>query len=117
MIDHKNDSEGSYRRFVDEVRDNRIVWGLKSSEGWAITESSEFEDAKVMPFWSDKANASRSAEEEWSNYDPARISFDDFIDKWLKGMFDDGLLVGVNWDTNLVVKEVEPDELAQDLVE
>jgi hypothetical protein len=42
---------------------------------------------------------------------------DDFIDKWLFGMDEDGALVGPNWDADLVGLEVDPREVAERLTE
>jgi hypothetical protein len=36
---------------------------------------------------------------------------------WLKGMHEDGVLVGTNWDANNCGLEVEPPELAAELLE
>jgi hypothetical protein len=70
-----------------------------------------------MPFWSDRAYAARVAKEEWADYEPTSIAVDPFIDNWLAGMNRDGILVGTNWDAHLTGMEVEPAELAKDLLE
>ena len=41
----------------------------------------------------------------------------DFIENWLIGMYNDGLLVGTNWDANMFGKEIEPLDLALQLTD
>lgn len=116
MLGLKQDSIDQYNRFVEVVKKERIVWGLRSESGWATSLSNEYEDTTVMPFWSHKAYAKRVVKEEWVTYKPTSIDFDEFIDSWLKGMNEDGILVGVNWNAHLIGKEVEPRDLAKDLL-
>jgi len=49
--------EYKHKKFVERVVDFDAVWALESDEGFATTDSNVFEDAKVIPFWSDKAYA------------------------------------------------------------
>ena len=110
----------NHERFIQRVLASREVWGLKSEDGWAICDSNEeTEDEEVrdvMPFWSDRAYAQRVATGEWEDYVPTAIPLDLFIDRWLKGMHDEGTLVGTNWDASNSGMEIEPVELAQALV-
>ena len=90
-------SELRTKRFIETVLKTEEVWGLQSEAGWAICESTKYEDCQVMPFFSHESYAKAIAKEEWESYNPTIINLDDFIDKWLKGMHKDELLVGVNW--------------------
>lgn len=49
--------EYKHKKFVERVVDFDTVWALESDEGFATTDSNDFEDAKLIPFWSDKAYA------------------------------------------------------------
>ena len=113
-INLEANSDSRYKRFIETVLETQEVWGLKSNEGWAICESTEYEDCQVMPFFSHEAYARALAKEEWSHYKPTKIELDEFIDSWLKGMYEDELLVGVNW-VNMIGTEVEPIDLAKEL--
>jgi hypothetical protein len=94
------------------------VWALKSpTSGWAQCPSNEQEGIDILVFWSDRAYASRHRKEGWKDYAPTAIAFDEFIDRWIKGMHDDGVMVGPNWDANLWGLEVSPQEVAQRLLE
>lgn len=119
-MDQDNETEAAeenYNRFIERVRETGEVWGLLSEDGWAYCESSEYEDTDVVIFWSDRAEAQLHAKAEWSGHKPTLISLDDFLDKWLYGMDDDGSMVGPNWDADLNGVEVEPREIAEQLTE
>lgn len=116
MLGLKQDSADQYSRFIEFVKKEKIVWGLMSVDGWVVAPSNEYEETTVMPFWSHKAYARRAAKEEWGAYSATSIEFDEFIDTWLKGMDDQGYLVGVNWNAHLIGNEMEPRKLADDLL-
>lgn len=117
MLQDRETSIENHQRFVSRVVEARTVWGLRGPEGWASCDSVEFEDTRVMPFWSDAAYARRAATDDWSGWTAMAIALDDFLDTWLKGMHEDGVLVGTNWDANNCGLEVEPRELAAELLE
>jgi hypothetical protein len=109
-------STESYERFVSRVLKSGMVWGLRASDGgWAVSPSQAKEGQKVMVFWSDRAYADRHAKDEWQDYSPVAIPLNDFIDSWLYGMHQDGVMVGPNWDAQLCGAECSARELAQDL--
>lgn len=117
MFQDTSTIEYKHKKFIERVVDFGAVWGLESDEGFATSGSNDFEDAKVIPFWSDKAYASALSKEEWSNYKATSMTIADFMENWLIGMFNDGLLVGTNWDANLFGKEIEPLYLALQLTD
>jgi hypothetical protein len=108
-------TEENRQRFVRRVVDGGQVWGLKGADGWAICDSVESEEARVMPFWSDRAYAARAARAEWAAFTPTAIPLAVFIDTWLAGMQKDGVLVGPNWDANDCGVELLADALAEEL--
>jgi hypothetical protein len=116
MNDAVTSAEKSHDRFVRDVRDRGFVWGLKSSQGWAVCESNEYEDTDVYPFWSDEAAARVHCRDDWAGFTPAPLALDLFIDTWLAGMSEDGVLVGTNWDEELSGLELEPNDLARELL-
>ena len=114
------DAEASienHQRFVRRVVQGDTVWGLKSDAGWAVCDSAEYDEMEVMPFWSDRAYAQRAAQDEWADYVPTPIPLDTFIDRWLKGMHRDGVLVGPNWDAHNCGRELDALDLASELVD
>ena len=107
----------NYDQFIQHVRETKLIWGLHSdSDGWAHSESNEYEDTDVLLFWSDREKAAVHQNEEWADHTPTEIDFDDFIDSWLQGMDADGTLAGPNWDENFCGLEVEPKDLADRLL-
>ena len=102
-------------RFISAVRDSGVVWGLQSEEGWACCQSND-SDAQVLVFWSSQASARRHAQGEWAAYQSAPIALDDFVDTWLRGMHDDGMLAGVDFNADLAGSEMAPAELARALL-
>ena len=109
------DMQDNYDRFVRRVKRSGVVWGLKSDEGWAVCPSNEY-DCDVYLFWSDEAYARRHCISKWAGYKPTQIPLNEFIDTWLKGMDEAGELAGTNFNADLAGLEVEPIQLAEDLI-
>jgi hypothetical protein len=53
-----------------------VLWGLYH-DGWAIKTEDNNND-KVFPFWLNPTQAHRYAKDNWPNYQPRKISPDDF---------------------------------------
>lgn len=102
-IDHK------HRKFIERAIESEIVWGLASDVGYARLESREFEEAFVLPFWSDKAYAIAI---NIGDYEPQSMSLSDFLENFLIGSYNEGYLIGTNLDAEMNGKELEPLDLA-----
>lgn len=105
-------TEYKHKKFIERVVDFNAVWGLDSDEGFATSDSNDLENVQIIPFWSDRAYAAVLIKEDWGHYKPTSMPLADFIENWLIGMYNDGLLVGTNWDANMCGKEIEPLDLA-----
>jgi hypothetical protein len=114
---NKVTSEKRYREFIEQIVKTGQIWGLKSKEGWATSSSIEYEDTGVLPFWSNSDYASVCAKEDWADYHPEEFSLSEFLEHWCIGMDNDNALVGTNWDASLFGMEVEPLELALEILE
>lgn len=109
-----SDLEANLNLFVTETKENRLVWGLRNSEeDWLACDSSEFENSEVMPFWSSKEDAQLHNVEEWEEFEICEIPLDVFVEDWLVTLAEDGVLVGINWNSELEGKELEPSDLAK----
>ncbi|HEY5792191.1 MAG TPA: DUF2750 domain-containing protein [Chthoniobacterales bacterium] len=118
MSDDSASAEENYEAFIARVRETGKVWGLcRDSEEWAYSESNEYEDAEVLLFWSDRERALAHQQDEWKQHRPTAIELEDFLERWLPGMDDDGALVGPDWDANFEGLEVTPEELAERLID
>lgn len=111
MIQLTGDLNANYQRFVENIQESGQVWSLQTPEGWVIVDSAEYEDTEVMPFWSEEAYAKQHCVGEWEDFRPTAISFEEFVEDWLAGMDEDGVLVGPNWNADLDGLEVEPIEI------
>jgi hypothetical protein len=105
-------ADQNLRKFVTQVVQTELVWGLNCEEGWANADSHEFDDTLVYPFWSEKRLATVCSVEEWRIFQPATLDLPEFLENWCVGMYKEYIMAGVNWEADLFGKEVEPLELA-----
>jgi len=117
MTPLSTDFDANFARFVELIKETGKVWGLESDDGWAVSPSINNEEQDVMPFWDSEEDAKIHCVDEWSIYTPRAIDLDEFFDEWLSGMQDDGILVGINWNADFEGVEMEPLEMAQDLLD
>ena len=108
-------TEDAYHRFITRALETGEVWGLCRDADWAYCASSEYEETEVLVFWSERAAAQQHVQGEWGQHKATAIALEEFIENWLHGMKEDGVLVGPNWGTCLEGLEVEPDQMAEDL--
>ncbi len=106
-----------HKKFVQEVVENKIVWTLKSKDGYVNSSSNKFEDDDGEPlslfcFWSNKKLASVCAKRNWKEYSPIEMTLPIFLENWCVGMYLENELAGTNFDWNLFGQENDPIELA-----
>lgn len=107
--------------FVKTVCKSKIVYGLESEEGFAISNSMDYDDengepVEVICFWSEEALADSCRKEDWANYQVVEIPLAEFMENWCIEMNNDGLLAGIDFDGDLSGPEIEPLELAMGLI-
>ena len=111
-----------HKKFVDEVAENGVVWGLKSTDGYASLSSKNYEDDDGTPievacFWSNEKLAQACLHhEEWKNKEVRAIKLFRFLESWCIGTFEDNLMMGTNFDENLNGHENNPIELAYEIL-
>lgn len=100
---------------MTKVKSTQELWALqdKTTEGWVIVDSVNFENTDVMPVWSDAEMAREHCTDEWEDYIPKSISVSD----WLEDLAEDSVLVGVEWRDGGEYLEVELAEFSQMLAE
>ena len=79
--------------FVERVLRAETIWGLYGHT-WAREDAGD--DAEVLPFWSNAALAARCVRGKWDAFAPRAIELDAFIDQWLPGMEEDGILAAIS---------------------
>ncbi|HFB65942.1 MAG TPA: DUF2750 domain-containing protein [Aeromonadales bacterium] len=107
--------KANYALFIDQVLENEEVWALRSDDGWAQCESENYEDAAVIPFWSEQSYVKDFMAKNWQEYKVSKITLEDFFNDWLPGMDEDGILVGINWSEEYDDIEMEPLIVLDDL--
>ncbi|HAB34196.1 DUF2750 domain-containing protein [Exiguobacterium acetylicum] len=102
--------------FLQTVLETDAVYGLSKFEqsGWAYCPSNQ-EETDVLLFFSTEAGAKALQMKEWADYHLIRLDLDLFMDGWLPNMIDDGLYCGLNWGTELVGIELDPEDVLADL--
>lgn len=86
-----------YEYFIKKVVDFEEVWGLYN-DGWATTTD---ENKRILiPFWPRQEFAEACAIDEWQSYVATAIDLEEFINEWLPGMKDDGILPSIFWNND-----------------
>ena len=116
MSENKTAIDDNYIKFVQQVAAAKLVWGLKSKQGWANSHSRDSEDVGVIPFWSDKALAKSCARDDWKGYLPVAIPLAEFLESWCIDMAENEALVGANWDANMNGNESDALTVALDIL-
>ena len=112
--------EKRHKRFIKEVCESEIVFGLENKEGFATSSSIHYEDEEGEPieiicFWAEKSLAKSCIKEGWVDYELSEMPLSDFMENWCVGMDNDGLLIGTEFDQNMFGYETEPLDLILDL--
>ena len=100
--------------FYREVAVTRVVWTICDAGGFPapLTASGK----RSQPFWSSRTRAERIIREvaAYGGFEPYEVSWSDFCDKWVPGLVQDGLLIGVNWSGKRAVGyDIEPESLVR----
>jgi hypothetical protein len=116
MEENKEMIEDKYKLFVEKTAASKLVWGLHDKKGWANTHAHDDEEIALIPFWSDRAFAKACAKDDWRGYAPASIPLTDFLENWCIEMADNDILVGIDWDANMIGGEINTLTVALDIL-
>lgn len=113
MIEDSAASIQKQEEFIGTVCRTEVVWALENSEGFATSASNEYEDedgnpVRLMCVWADESAAKACVKAEWDDYAPVEIGLADFIESWCIGMYNDGYIIGCNFDEAMFGSEIEP---------
>lgn len=116
MEENTADVQAKHNTFVKKIVATKTVYSLENEEGFATSYSNEYEHedgepVEIICFWSEKAYAETCAKDVWEGYNLAELPLEDFIENWCSGMYEDNLLVGTEFDSNMFGQETEPLEL------
>jgi hypothetical protein len=83
--------------FYGETLTERVVWSVRDAGGCPapITPSGY----QAMPFWSKRSRADRITQNvrAFAGMEPFEITLEEWRDKWLPDLEQDGIRVGLNW--------------------
>ncbi len=116
MANDSATTERNYQLFIERVAASKLVWGLKSKNGWANSHSADSEDTDVVPFWSERAYAKACARDDWKDFTPTEIPLAQFLENWCVGMAEDDTLIGINWDPKMLGEEEDALGVALDVL-
>ncbi|KGK00606.1 DUF2750 domain-containing protein [Thalassotalea sp. ND16A] len=106
-----------FSAFVETVNEDEQLFALQNENGdWVVCDSVEFENSDVMPVWASAADAQLFCIDEWQSYSVASINLEQFLEEWIGDLNEDGVLIGVNWQTDSEGKELDAIEFAKLLV-
>lgn len=101
-----------YSYFVRKVADSEQLWSLYD-DGWAVM--ADDDGTQVYPFWPEREFAESLATGPWASYVAKSVSLDEFLDKWIQGMADNGIRPAIFPIVKGKGVVVEPSRLAEDL--
>ena len=105
-------AEQRYDYFISALLEHKKVWGLSGDGGWLVLPD---EDEEQLPVWPHAQLAQAWAMDDFADCQPKPITLEDWLNKWLPGMIEDGLLVAVCPGTDNDSISVAADELLDEL--
>jgi uncharacterized protein DUF2750 len=96
--------------FYRDAATNGAVWTVRDEGGYPAPTTRE--GVRTQPFWSSRSRVERivATVPAYAGFDVEEIPLDEFLERWLPGLEQDGLLVGVNWSgPRATGYDVEPD--------
>jgi hypothetical protein len=104
-----------YSYTIQKIVGWKEVWSIQDVDGWLLYSSSEHD--QLVPVWPAKEYALLLCAGDWVKCQPAPISLDEFVMKWLPGMNrDKRKLVVFPLSTDVGVVS-SPDQVFQDIKE
>lgn len=82
--------------FYEEALRHGEVWGIRDEGGFPAPES---DGRRAMPFWSTQSRAQRVIDnvEAYQGFEVIALPLDEWQSRWLPGLQEDGIRVGLNW--------------------
>jgi hypothetical protein len=116
MSENTEITNQSYNQFIEKTAASKLVWGLYDKKGWASSHSAESEDISLVPLWSERSLAKMCAKDDWRGYTPTEIPLAEFLESWCIDLAENEILIGINWDANLLGWETSPLSITLDIL-
>lgn len=102
--------------FYKQVTDLGVVCTIRDEGGYPAPINRD--GFRAQPFWSSRSRAEKiiASVPAYNDFLPVEISLDVFLDRWLPGLENDGILVGVNWSGDRATGyDIPPSQVAENL--
>lgn len=102
--------------FYKEALDGEFVFTVRDDGGSPAPTNSSGQ--RAMPFWSKRSRAQKIIDnvEAYGGMRVIEVALDDWLKKWLPGLEEDGLFVGLNWSGKSAVGyDVSPADAVRNL--
>ncbi|MFC3152865.1 DUF2750 domain-containing protein [Litoribrevibacter euphylliae] len=109
------DCESRYDFFLSMVGEEREIWILINNDNQFLKIFSEEEDFEYLPVWPTSETAKDYADANGEALTPKSIALPEFLNRWISGLQNDGLEVGVFPASDKSVWVIEPSELKSDI--
>lgn len=112
-----------YKDFLTSLESDEFVIILQAEDGLASCASNTYvnkdneEPITVIPVWSAgyAADAEANLTDEWSEYEAVELPMEVFLTELMPYLAQEGVFIGVNWDTSLEGMEIDPIDVFRDL--
>ncbi|MEV0284504.1 MULTISPECIES: DUF2750 domain-containing protein [unclassified Kribbella] len=96
-MDRMSQSAAQAAAFFTEVNRTGRLWTVRDAGGYPAPSNSQ--GRRAQPFWSSEARVRRIIKRvpAYSGFDPEELDLASWRERWLPGLGQDGLLVGLNW--------------------
>ena len=83
--------------FYDEALRTRTVWTISDDDGYPAPRTSD--GSRALPFWSLRSRAESVVANvpAYASFSVGEVPLDEFRERWLPDLEQDGLRVGLNW--------------------
>lgn len=98
--------------FFREAVTHGVVFAIRDEGGFPAPLNSS--GVRSMPFWSLESRAMKVIANvpAYAGFEPVAVTLDDFRSRWLPGLVDDGIHVGINWSGHAATGyDLAPDDV------
>ena len=83
--------------FYRDVAKERKTWTVRDAGGYPAPKGRD--GKRAQPFWSSLSRVERIIKSvpAYAGFTPEEITWEDFVQRWVPSLSEDGLKVGVNW--------------------
>ncbi|WP_176819204.1 DUF2750 domain-containing protein [Ferrimonas sediminum] len=84
---YRQTSKERFAQFLEQVAEHKTLWTLANEQGCVLVDTGE---EQCLLLWPHQDLAESWATEEYAGCQPMGIPLDDFLDKWVPGLANDG---------------------------